>query len=87
MLSHIFNLPSPGAEKPWGQFAIRPTIRNHSNLKRDVVINTIAALVNDDRHKVNLSSPDKVILVDVYQVSKSISSANKQRKSDHRTTC
>ncbi|AEO67740.1 uncharacterized protein THITE_2116714, partial [Thermothielavioides terrestris NRRL 8126] len=48
-------------------FAIRPTIRNHSNLKRDVVINTIAGLINDDRHRVNLSSPDKVILVDIYQ--------------------
>jgi tRNA acetyltransferase TAN1 len=51
------------------KFAIRPTIRNHGNLKRDVVINTIAGLINDDRHKVNLTSPDKVILVDVYQVS------------------
>jgi tRNA acetyltransferase TAN1 len=51
------------------QFAIRPTIRNHSSLKRDVVINTVAGLINDDRHKVNLSSPDKVILVDIYQVS------------------
>ncbi|KAK3989659.1 tRNA acetyltransferase TAN1 [Cladorrhinum sp. PSN332] len=48
-------------------FAIRPSIRNHSKLKRDVVINTIAGMINDDRHKVNLSSPDKVILVDVYQ--------------------
>ncbi|KAL2163690.1 hypothetical protein VTH06DRAFT_5748 [Thermothelomyces fergusii] len=48
-------------------FAIRPTIRNHSNLKRDVVINTIAGLINDDLHKVNLTSPDKVILVDIYQ--------------------
>ncbi|KAK4185291.1 tRNA acetyltransferase TAN1 [Podospora australis] len=48
-------------------FAIRPSIRNHNTLKRDVVINTIARLINDDRHKVNLSSPDKVILVDVYQ--------------------
>jgi tRNA acetyltransferase TAN1 len=44
-----------------GQFAIRPTIRNHSNLKRDFVINAIAGLINDDRHKVNLTSPDKVI--------------------------
>jgi hypothetical protein len=38
-------------------------------LKRDVVINTIAGLVNDDRHKVNLTTPDKVILVEIYQVS------------------
>ncbi|KAK4124194.1 hypothetical protein N657DRAFT_380106 [Parathielavia appendiculata] len=55
----------PG-RKPF-TFAIRPTIRNHSNLKRDVVINTIAGLINDDRHKVNLTAPDKVILVDIYQ--------------------
>ena len=33
------------------------------------MINTIAGLVNDDRHKVNLTAPDKVILVDIYQVS------------------
>ncbi|KAK0714314.1 hypothetical protein B0T21DRAFT_387038 [Apiosordaria backusii] len=48
-------------------FAIRPSVRNNSSLKRDVVINTIAMLINDERHKVNLTSPDKVILVDVYQ--------------------
>lgn len=55
--------------KPY-TYAIRPTIRNHSNLKRDVVINTIAGLINDERHKVNLTNPDKVILVDIFQVSK-----------------
>ncbi|KAK4228161.1 tRNA acetyltransferase TAN1 [Podospora fimiseda] len=55
------------SEKKGFTFAIRPSIRNHSKLKRDVVINTIAGMVNSDRHKVNLSSPDKVILVDVYQ--------------------
>ncbi len=32
------------------------------------MINTVAGLVNDDRHKVNLTAPDKVILVDIYQV-------------------
>ncbi|KAK3951578.1 hypothetical protein QBC32DRAFT_160447 [Pseudoneurospora amorphoporcata] len=48
-------------------YAIRPTLRNHSNLKRDVVINTIAGLINDERHKVNLTNPDKVILVDIFQ--------------------
>ncbi|KAL2262336.1 hypothetical protein VTK26DRAFT_1678 [Humicola hyalothermophila] len=56
-----------GAERKAFTYAIRPSIRNHSNLKRDVVIDTIAALVNDERHKVNLTSPDKVILVEVYQ--------------------
>ncbi|KAK4664461.1 uncharacterized protein QC763_505730 [Podospora pseudopauciseta] len=48
-------------------FAIRPSVRNNSSLKRDIVINTIAGLINNERHKVNLTSPDKVILVDVYQ--------------------
>lgn len=42
-------------------------MRNNSSLKRDIVINTIAGLINNERHKVNLTSPDKVILVDVYQ--------------------
>ncbi|KAK3375981.1 hypothetical protein B0T24DRAFT_698844, partial [Lasiosphaeria ovina] len=54
-------------------FAIRPTIRNHSKLKRDFVINEIAGLINDDRHKVNLTAPDKVILVDLYQSACGIS--------------
>lgn len=52
------------------QYAIRPTIRNHSLLKRDVVINTIANLI-DKSHKVSLTNPDKVILVELYQVSDS----------------
>jgi len=47
-------------------YAIRPTIRNHSLLKRDVVINTIANLI-DKSHKVSLTNPDKVILVELYQ--------------------
>lgn len=50
------------------QYAIRPTIRNHSLLKRDVVINSIANLI-DKSHKVSLTNPDKVILVELYQVS------------------
>ncbi|KFY72716.1 hypothetical protein V498_10082 [Pseudogymnoascus sp. VKM F-4517 (FW-2822)] len=54
----------------WGHtcsiYAIRPTIRNHSLLKRDVVINTIANLI-DKSHKVSLTNPDKVILVELYQ--------------------
>ncbi|KAK0713831.1 hypothetical protein B0T26DRAFT_718592 [Lasiosphaeria miniovina] len=54
-------------------FAIRPTVRNHSKLKRDFVINEIAGLINDDRHKVNLKAPDKVILVDLYQSTCGIS--------------
>ncbi|KAH6844878.1 hypothetical protein B0I37DRAFT_378572 [Chaetomium sp. MPI-CAGE-AT-0009] len=66
------DIKAPGSEeaapekKPF-TYAIRPTIRNHSNLKRDFVINTVAGLINADRHKVNLTSPDKVILIDIYQ--------------------
>jgi hypothetical protein len=37
-----------------------------------VVINTIAGLINGDRHKVNLGAPDKVILLDIHQVSPSV---------------
>jgi len=38
-----------------------------------VVINTVAGLINDERHKVNLKAPDKVILIDIYQVSQTLS--------------
>ncbi len=65
----LFQVPT-ATRTDLSQFAIRPTIRNHSNLKRDVVINTIAGLVNDDLHKVNLTAPDKVILVEIFQVRK-----------------
>ncbi|KAF7876584.1 hypothetical protein EAF04_001672 [Stromatinia cepivora] len=47
-------------------YAIRPTIRNHSTLKRDTVIKQVASLVNDN-HKVNLTKPDKVIIIEIYQ--------------------
>jgi len=57
-----------GEEKKPFTYAIRPTIRNHSTLKRDFVIKEIAGLINDERHKVNLDNPDKVILIDIYQV-------------------
>ncbi|RDW67932.1 hypothetical protein BP6252_09328 [Coleophoma cylindrospora] len=53
-------------EKEGCSFAIRPTIRNHTSLKRDSVIKQIAELVGP-RHKVNLTKPDKVILVEIYQ--------------------
>lgn len=58
--------PDAGEIKP-STFAIRPQIRNHSNLKRDFVITQTAALVDQEMHKVNLKSPDKVILIDIYQ--------------------
>ncbi|CAD6443025.1 42bfe0f3-2a1e-427a-abd4-501fd34ef7a8 [Sclerotinia trifoliorum] len=47
-------------------YAIRPTIRNHSTLKRDTVIKQVASLVNEN-HKVNLTKPDKVIIIEIYQ--------------------
>ncbi|KAK3346250.1 hypothetical protein B0T25DRAFT_462261 [Lasiosphaeria hispida] len=72
---------APGEEKAEGhpeikastatehQFAIRPTMRNHNTLKRDFVINAVASLIDQDRHKVNLTSPDRVILINIYQVN------------------
>jgi len=46
-------------------FAIRPTIRNHNVLKRQEVIEKVANLVGD-KHRVDLSKPELVILVDIY---------------------
>ncbi|KAK0648778.1 hypothetical protein B0T16DRAFT_456234 [Cercophora newfieldiana] len=57
----------PAAEEPESReyqpstFAIRPQIRNHSNLKRDFVIVQTAALVDQELHKVNLTSPDHTV--------------------------
>ncbi|KAI1458548.1 hypothetical protein F4805DRAFT_117295 [Annulohypoxylon moriforme] len=47
-------------------YAIRPSFRAHNLLKREDVIKKVAGLI-DTRHKVNLTAPDKVILIDVYQ--------------------
>ncbi|KAI5919718.1 hypothetical protein F4810DRAFT_471858 [Camillea tinctor] len=47
-------------------YAIRPSFRAHSTLKRDDVIKQVAGLISP-QHKVNLSSPDKVILIDIFQ--------------------
>ncbi|KAK4216374.1 tRNA acetyltransferase TAN1 [Rhypophila decipiens] len=58
-------------------YALRPTIRNHSKLKRDFLINEIAGLINSDLHKVNLTSPDKVVLIDLYQAVCSMSVVDK----------
>ncbi|KAL3952326.1 THUMP domain-containing protein [Purpureocillium lilacinum] len=48
-------------------YAIRHNIRNHTTFKSDEVIKSIASLV-DVRHKVNLGNPDKVILVEIFQL-------------------
>lgn len=57
------------ANQPRLQYAIRHNIRNHKVFKSDAVIKKVASLVSP-KHKVNLSSPDKVILVEIFQVSK-----------------
>lgn len=48
------------------QYAIRPTIRNHNTLKREAVIKQVAGLVGD-LHRVDLTKPDRVIIVEMYQ--------------------
>lgn len=50
------------------QYAIRYNIRNHTAFKSSEVIKKIADLVSP-KHKVNLSNPDKVVLVEIFQVS------------------
>jgi tRNA acetyltransferase TAN1 len=58
--------PAPAVETPSFTYGIRPSIRNHSALKRKEIIDTVAGLI-DKRHKVDLSHPDKTILVEFYQ--------------------
>ncbi|OAA49537.1 THUMP domain containing protein [Metarhizium rileyi] len=48
-------------------YAIRHNIRNHTTFKSEEVIKKIAGLV-DAKHNVNLSKPDKVILVEIFQL-------------------
>lgn len=56
------------------KFAIRPTRRNHNVMKRDDIIKQIARAVGGD-HKVDLKGYDRLILVDVYAVSRIYSAA------------
>ena len=49
------------------KFAIRPTLRNHSVLKRDTLIQQVASLVGP-RHPVDLKNYDRLIVVEAYQV-------------------
>lgn len=49
------------------KFAIKPTIRNHSTLKRDDIIKQIATMVGQG-HSVDLKNYDYLILVDIYKV-------------------
>ncbi|KAH6637761.1 hypothetical protein C7974DRAFT_432618 [Boeremia exigua] len=55
-----------GDENAGKKFAIRPTIRNHRDLKRDDVIKTVAAAVGPG-HKVDLKGYDLLILVEIYK--------------------
>ncbi|KAK4074155.1 hypothetical protein Trihar35433_3629 [Trichoderma harzianum] len=48
-------------------YAIRPTMRNHSILESQAVIKMVAGMVKPE-HKVNLKNPDKVILVEIFQL-------------------
>ncbi|KAF4995662.1 hypothetical protein FGRMN_4972 [Fusarium graminum] len=49
-------------------YAIRYNIRNHTAFKSSEVIKKIADLVKP-KHKVNLTNPDKVVLVEIFQLT------------------
>lgn len=49
------------------QYAIRPTLRAHSTLKRTEIIDKVANMISK-RHKVDLENPDKVIIIEIFQV-------------------
>lgn len=53
------------------QFAIRPTIRNNKELKRDDVIKTVAAVVGPG-HKVDLHGYELLIFVEIYKVRQTL---------------
>ncbi|KAI2627515.1 hypothetical protein GGR54DRAFT_589310 [Hypoxylon sp. NC1633] len=54
------------AERAESSYAIRPTFRAHNTLGRTDVIKKVADMIGP-RHKVNLTSPDKVVLIDIFQ--------------------
>ncbi|KAF3005147.1 hypothetical protein E8E13_010449 [Curvularia kusanoi] len=55
-----------GDENAGKKFAIRPTIRNNKDFKRDDVIKTVAAVVGPG-HKVDLHGYDLLIFVEIYK--------------------
>ncbi|KAJ4990749.1 THUMP domain-containing protein [Stagonosporopsis vannaccii] len=55
-----------GGENAGRKFAIRPTIRNNKDFKRDDVIKTVAAAVGPG-HKVDLHGYDLLIFVEIYK--------------------
>ncbi|EHK23247.1 uncharacterized protein TRIVIDRAFT_220521 [Trichoderma virens Gv29-8] len=48
-------------------YAIRHTMRNHSILESQAVIKMVAGMIKPE-HKVNLKNPNKVILVEIFQM-------------------
>ncbi|RDA82329.1 hypothetical protein CP532_4383 [Ophiocordyceps camponoti-leonardi (nom. inval.)] len=77
-LQGIADGEAQGAEEPVSSpytYAIRYNIRNHTALKSDAVIKMIAGLIHE-RHKVSLGKPDKVILVEIFQLFCGISVVN-----------
>ncbi|EXV06243.1 THUMP domain protein [Metarhizium robertsii] len=59
--------PPSDVPSPPYTYAIRHNIRNHTTFKSGEVIQKIAGLI-DAKHCVNLSKPDKVILVEIFQL-------------------
>ena len=57
-----------GEEERTIKYAIRPTIRQHTVLKRMEIIETVAGVVGD-RAQVDLEKYDRLVLVEVYRVS------------------
>ncbi|KAI8939410.1 hypothetical protein NX059_003192 [Plenodomus lindquistii] len=62
VLAPHFHGPDQASKK----FAIRPSIRNNKDLKRDGVIKSVAAAVGSG-HKVDLKDYDLLILVEIYK--------------------
>ncbi|EPE03669.1 thump domain containing protein [Ophiostoma piceae UAMH 11346] len=54
-------------EKPQYSFSIRASIRRHDGLATRALVDQVAQLIDQDHHKVNLTNPDKVILVEVFK--------------------
>ncbi|KAL6870239.1 hypothetical protein J3F83DRAFT_735586 [Trichoderma novae-zelandiae] len=60
-------VPETESQHPPFTYAIRHTMRNHAVLESQAVIKMIAGMIKPE-HKVNLSNPDKVILVEIFQL-------------------
>ncbi|KHO01096.1 THUMP domain containing protein [Metarhizium album ARSEF 1941] len=59
--------PDPAGPRTPYTYAIRHNIRNHTTFKSGEVIQKVAGLI-DAQHSVNLGKPDKVILVEIFQL-------------------